>query len=188
MDCSSLVRFVAAPLAAPWTCCWRSSRHWVYCSDWSHRHLASRYRWLTHIARFFFALFAFTDRGQSDVLRRRRRAHRYFRAFRRDGLATADAARPRISIPKRPRREIIGNTFALDIGRDVQQPQQQKERHHRRHEVGIGDFPCAAVMSGVATALPLAANDDDGWFVADQPSVHPKLLGREAPPLLLQPR
>ena len=28
-----------------------------------------------------------------------------------------------------------------------EEPHQQKERHHRRHEIGIGDFPCAAVVA-----------------------------------------
>ncbi len=50
----------------------------------------------------------------------------------------------------------------IAFGGRTQQPHQQKERHHRRHEVGIGDLPCTAVM---ATGHLLDALDDDGSFV-----------------------
>ncbi len=57
-------------------------------------------------------------------------------------------------------REIVGDA-ALLLGRGgVDQPHQQEEGHHRRHEVGIGHFPGAAVMAAMAALL--YALDDDG--------------------------
>ena len=41
----------------------------------------------------------------------------------------------------------------LLIGDDVEQPQQEKERHHRGDEVGIGDLPGATMVAAVANAL-----------------------------------
>ena len=46
----------------------------------------------------------------------------------------------------------------LRIGR-VDQPHQQEEGHHRRHEVGIGDLPRAAVVAAADHLLDLL--DDD---------------------------
>jgi hypothetical protein len=37
--------------------------------------------------------------------------------------------------------------FFLFFRRDVQQPEQKKERHHGGDEVGIGDFPGTAVVA-----------------------------------------
>ena len=45
------------------------------------------------------------------------------------------------------RAEIVGEAFALVLRRRVQQPHQQEERHHRRHEVGVGHLPGAAMMT-----------------------------------------
>src|SRR5471032_2813648 len=55
--------------------------------------------------------------------------------------------------------EIISDATLLFGGGGVDQPHQQEERHHRGHEVGIGDFPGAAVM----TAMPAFFDslDDD---------------------------
>src|SRR5262249_27973872 len=51
-------------------------------------------------------------------------------------------------------------TFAFDIGGDVKQPQQKEERHHGRHEVGIGHFPGAAMVAAMAAALFFADDDN----------------------------
>ena len=57
------------------------------------------------------------------------------------------------------RREIIGDA-ALLFGRGgVDQPHQQEEGHHRGDEVGIGDFPGAAMMAAMPALLD--ALDDD---------------------------
>ena len=72
------------------------------------------------------------------------------RAVRGDGLAAENAAGAGFRFRQAGGREIIGDTLALNVGGDVQQPQQKKERHHRGHEVGVSDFPCAAVMGGMA--------------------------------------
>lgn len=55
--------------------------------------------------------------------------------------------------------EVVRQTFALIFGRRVQQPHHQEECHHRRHEVGIRDLPCAAVVA--ATGDHLLALDND---------------------------
>jgi hypothetical protein len=38
----------------------------------------------------------------------------------------------------------------LFLGDGIQQPQQQKKRHHGSHEVGIGNLPGAAMRSVAA--------------------------------------
>src|SRR4051794_4851202 len=35
----------------------------------------------------------------------------------------------------------------------VQQPKYYEQRHHRRHEIGVGHLPCTTVMAAVATFL-----------------------------------
>jgi hypothetical protein len=67
------------------------------------------------------------------------------------------------------RAEIIRETAPLLLGRRVEQPRQQEERHHGRDEVGISHLPRAAVMAardnlfladedfGLGVALPSAA-------------------------------
>src|SRR5438132_5686745 len=57
------------------------------------------------------------------------------------------------------RVEEVGNALLVAFGGGAQQPHEQEEGHHRRHEVGIGNLPGAAVM-----AMPAAADalDDDG--------------------------
>src|SRR5208282_2808166 len=42
----------------------------------------------------------------------------------------------------------------------VRQPQHDKQCHHGRDEVGIGDLPGAAVMTAMAAFF---LDDDDGW-------------------------
>ena len=41
----------------------------------------------------------------------------------------------------------------------IQQPQHDEQRHHRGDEIGVSDFPCAAVMAAVAAFF---LEDDDG--------------------------
>jgi hypothetical protein len=41
--------------------------------------------------------------------------------------------------------EIFGNTFQIALVGRAEQPHQQEECHHRRDEIGIGNFPRAAV-------------------------------------------
>src|SRR5690606_4861813 len=42
--------------------------------------------------------------------------------------------------------EILGNAFAILLRGDADQPHDQKESHHRRHEVGVGDLPATSVV------------------------------------------
>ena len=57
------------------------------------------------------------------------------------------------------RREIIGDRLALLLVGRAEQPQQQEERHHRGHEIGIGDLPRAAMMAAMPLDIDLL--DDD---------------------------
>jgi len=60
------------------------------------------------------------------------------------------------------RIEVVGNgSLGLFVG-GIDQPHDQKERHHRRHEVGVGDLPGAA-MGAIVIAL-VALDDDDFIF------------------------
>jgi hypothetical protein len=52
------------------------------------------------------------------------------------------------------RAEIVGESLALLLGGRVQQPHQQEERHHGGDEVGIRDFPRAAVSFALDHLLP----------------------------------
>src|SRR5690606_24201753 len=79
-----------------------------------------------------------------------------------DGAAAKHAAGARQAAADGGGREIVGHAFFLLVGRDVQQPQKQEEGHHRGHEVGIGDFPRAAVMRMFALLDLL----DDDWAFA----------------------
>ena len=63
------------------------------------------------------------------------------------------------------RREIIGDALALLLGRRAEQPQQQEERHHRGHEIGIGDLPRAAVMAAMPLDIDLLEMILGGWLV-----------------------
>ena len=56
------------------------------------------------------------------------------------------------------RGEIVGNAFFVAFRGGTQQPHQQKESHHGRHKVGVGNLPGAA-MRGVPALLH--ALDDD---------------------------
>src|ERR1019366_1581818 len=59
------------------------------------------------------------------------------------------------------RAEIVGEALALIFRRRVQQPHQQEERHHRRHEVGIGHLPGTTVTAAAAFAFFEFPDDDD---------------------------
>src|SRR5581483_11454708 len=58
----------------------------------------------------------------------------------------------------------------LLVGR-VDQPHDQEERHHRRHEVGVGDLPHAAVMAALV-GVAAAADDDELVRVAFLAAAH----------------
>ena len=58
--------------------------------------------------------------------------------------------------------EELGNPLEIAVGRRAEQPHEEKEGHHRRHEVGVGNLPRAAVM---AAGDLLDALDDDGAYV-----------------------
>jgi len=45
--------------------------------------------------------------------------------------------------------EVIGQAFALLFCGGIQQPHQQKKRHHRGHEIRIGDLPCPAMVAAL---------------------------------------
>ena len=57
------------------------------------------------------------------------------------------------------RAEISRNALQFTFGGGAQQPHQQKEGHHGRHEVGVGNLP-RTTMHGMAALLD--ALDDDG--------------------------
>ena len=44
----------------------------------------------------------------------------------------------------------MGDADLLLFAGCVQQPQQQEKRHHRGDEVGVGDFPGAAMVPAMA--------------------------------------
>jgi hypothetical protein len=54
--------------------------------------------------------------------------------------------------------EIVGESFTLVLGRGVEQPHQQEERHHRGDEIGVRDLPGAAVVAALDDFILL---DDD---------------------------
>ena len=56
-------------------------------------------------------------------------------------------------------REIVGDAAFLFRRGGVDQPHQQEEGHHRGHEVGIGDFPGAAMMAAMPALLDAFDND-----------------------------
>src|SRR3546814_19803667 len=73
--------------------------------------------------------------------------------LRRDeGRASEEAVRPGAVVPEldQGRREIVGEALALGLVGRAQDPEQQEKGHHRRHEIGIGDLPGAAVMTAMA--------------------------------------
>jgi hypothetical protein len=60
----------------------------------------------------------------------------------RAGLGAAGEHRDR-----QRRLEVIGDALELGLVDRGQQPHQQEEGHHGRHEVGVGDLPGAAVVA-----------------------------------------
>ena len=54
--------------------------------------------------------------------------------------------------------EVLGDAFQRVLAGRAQQPHQQEEGHHRRHEVGIGNLPGATVVAMRSLLDPL---DDD---------------------------
>ena len=56
-------------------------------------------------------------------------------------------------------REVVSEAGPLRFRCCIQQPHQHEERHHRGHEIGVGDFPCPAVVRVVPFVI-LATNDD----------------------------
>ena len=61
----------------------------------------------------------------------------------REGAVTAAGHR----VHRDRGREVIRQTFALCLGRCVQQPHQHEERHHGSDKVRIRDFPRTAVVT-----------------------------------------
>jgi hypothetical protein len=59
-------------------------------------------------------------------------------------------------------REIVGKTTQRLFVGGRKDPKQQKKRHHRGHEVGVGDFPGAAVVT--VMFLLVRPLDDDRLF------------------------
>ena len=62
--------------------------------------------------------------------------------------------------------EIVGEAFALILCGRVQQPHQQEERHHRGNEIGVCDFPGAAVMAFLAGFVSLDDHSAAGALFA----------------------
>jgi hypothetical protein len=56
------------------------------------------------------------------------------------------------------RAKEIRDALQIALGGRPQQPHQEKKRHHRRHEIGVRDFPRTAVVAGGGF---LDALDDD---------------------------
>ena len=71
-------------------------------------------------------------------------------AVNADGLAAEDTARTAAGARYRGRRKIVGEAAFLLFGGRVEQPEQEKKRHHGGHEIGVSDFPGAAMMSMAA--------------------------------------
>ena len=73
----------------------------------------------------------------------------------------------RIAVDQLDRVEVAGNGgLGLLIG-CVDEPHDEEEAHHRRHEVGEGDFPDASMVTFIVIAVA-TSNDDDfmpGFFV-----------------------
>jgi len=75
------------------------------------------------------------------------------------GGAAEDAAGPGGRRRDVGRGEVFGDAaLLLRVGR-VDQPHQQEEGHHGRHEVGVGDFPRAAVVAAGDHLLHLLDED-----------------------------
>src|SRR5262249_3487468 len=72
------------------------------------------------------------------------------------GIARARAAAEQRDLQRGG--EIVGDALLVALGRGAEQPHQQEEGHHRRHEVGVSDLPGAAM---VAMAALLDLLDDD---------------------------
>ena len=80
-------------------------------------------------------------------------------------MPSGKSERPRwapemIRIPAGP--FLMGSDPGADKhARDIEQPQQKEERHHRRDKIRVGHFPCAAMrLLGQADRLP---NEDRTW-------------------------
>ena len=74
-------------------------------------------------------------------------------------LATKGPARAGLGTGQHIGRvEVIGDAAALFFGGGVDQPHQQEECHHCRHEIGIGNLPGPAMMRVPAPIFP--AHDD----------------------------
>ena len=67
------------------------------------------------------------------------------------------------------RRRAVGKLHRIEIERDgrarllaggIDDPKNEKERHHGGHEVGKGDLPDATVMM-IVIVVPAAPDDDD---------------------------
>ena len=79
-----------------------------------------------------------------------------------DDAGTVAAARPAHQRNFEWCFEIFRNAVQFASGSGTQQPHEQKKRHHRRDEVGIGDLP--GTTMGTTHHL-FDALDDDGSFV-----------------------
>ena len=71
------------------------------------------------------------------------------------------------------RREIVGQALALVLRGRAEQPQQQEEGHHGGHEIGIGDFPGAAVMAALRPPITFLTMIGGGFVPARSASAAP---------------
>ena len=98
------------------------------------------------------------------------------RLFGKDAVPTEGAVAPARNPVHRDRRiEIVRDPLALFFRRRVQQPHQQEERHHGGHEVGVGHFPCPAVVAPATDNL-LPFDDDRRRIALRSHPHHPSLL------------
>ncbi len=114
---------------------------------------------------------ALSDAGWWHPCRFAATSFRKTRCRRQIPLAAA-----RDPVDRNRRTEIIRNTLALFFGCCVQQPHQQKKSHHRRHEIGVSDFPGTPMMP--AAGDDLFPFDDDWRDIA---------LTRSSPPPIYSP-
>ena len=96
----------------------------------------------------------------------------------RSGSAGAELARGACRVS-----EISCNGFAHRFA-GVEQPKHDEQCHHRGHEIGISNFPGAAVVGG----MPRLLFNDNDWPGFVQQLILQSQLPRQRAPLELRPR